>query len=333
MNGAQQLAEGIASANPLSIIQGSISLLTSAFDLFNFKDRKASKKVKKHEEAIKKLENAYKQLEWQIGKALGGEVYANQQAAIRNMQEQQAQLQAAWQAEESKKKKDDAKIAEWKEKYADLTRQIQDMIDEISNDLLQTNAKDFATQLGDSLVEAFKTGEDAAKAMETTVNEVLQNIVVNQLKKNFLENQLQSSLERLQKDMGYWDGDNFVFDGLTDEEIAKFKASVSAATSNFNNALQVYQDLFKEMDLGADNSLTGAVKGVSEETANILAGQMNAIRINQLDMSEIMRQQLQQLNQIAANTAYNKYLQRIERIITILETNNSENALRSQGLS
>ena len=333
MNGAQQLAEGIASANPLSIIQGSISLLSSAFDLFNFKDRKASKEEKKHEEAIKKLENAYKQLEWQIDKALGGEVYANQQAAIRNMQQQQAQLQAAWEAEESKKKKDDAKIAEWKEKYADLTRQIQDLIDEISKDLLQTNAKDFATQLSDSLVEAFKTGEDAAKAMETTVNEVLQNIVVNQLKKNFLENQLQSSLERLQKDMGYWDGDNFVFDGLTDEEIAKFKASVSAATSNFNNALQVYQDLFKEMDLGADNSLTGAVKGVSEETANILAGQMNAIRINQLDMSEIMRQQLQQLNQIAANTAYNKYLQRIERIITILETNNSENALRSQGLS
>ena len=76
---------------------------------------------------------------------------------------------------------------------ADLTRQIQDMIDEISNDLLQTNAKDFATQLGDSLVEAFKTGEDAAKAMETTVNEVLQNIVVNQLKKKFLENQLQGA--------------------------------------------------------------------------------------------------------------------------------------------
>ena len=82
-----------------------------------------------------------------------------------------------------------------------------------------------------------------------------------------------------------------------------------------------------------DESLTGAVKGVSEETANILAGQMNAIRINQLDMSAIMRQQLQQLNQIAVNTAYNKYLSRIERIITILEQNQSGNTLRSQGLS
>ena len=334
MNGAQQLAEGIASANPLSIIQGSISLLTSAFDLFNFKDRKASKEVDKHVKAIQNLQNAYKQLEWQIDKALGGDVYKNQQAAIRNMQEQQAQLQAAWEAESSKKNKDDAKIAEWKEKYADLSRQIQDMTDEISKDLLQTNAKDFATQLGDSLVEAFKTGEDAAKAMETTVNEVLQNIVVNQLKKKFLENQLQGALNQLEKDMGYWNGDNFVFDGLSDEEIARFKASVGAATANFNNAMKLYEDLFKELGLDdTDESLTGAVKGVSEETANILAGQMNAIRINQLDMSAIMRQQLQELNQIAANTAYNKYLQRIERIITILESNNSSNALRSQGLS
>ena len=208
------------------------------------------------------------------------------------------------------------------------------MIDEISKDLLQTNAKDFATQLCDSLVEAFKTGEDAAKAMETTVNEVLQNIVVNQLKKKFLENQLQGALNQLEKDMGYWNGDNFVFDGLSDEEIARFKASVGAATANFNNAMKLYEDLFKELGLDdTDESLTGAVKGVSEETANILAGQMNAIRINQLDMSAIMRQQLQELNQIAANTAYNKYLQRIERIITILESNNSSNALRSQGLS
>ena len=98
--------------------------------------------------------------------------------------------------------------------------------------------------------------------------------------------------------------------------------------------MQLYEELFKEMGLDdTDESLTGAVKGVSEETADILAGQMNAIRINQLDMAAIMRQQLQQLNQIAVNTGYNKYLTRIERIITILEQNQSGNTMRSQGLS
>lgn len=334
MDGASQVAQGIATGNPLSVIQGSIGLLSSAFDLFNSRDRKAEKQIKKHQEAIKQLENAYKQLEWQIGKALGGEVYKNQQAAIRNMKEQQEHLKASWEAEESKKKTDHDRVNDFKEQYAELGRQIEDMIDEISNDLLQTTAKDFANDLGDALVEAFSKSEDAAKAMETTVNSVLKNLVVNQLKKKFLENQLQGALDNLEKDMGYWNGDDFVFDGLTKAEIDRFKSAVGAASSNFNQALKQYEEIFKDMGLDdTDESLTGAAKGISEESANILAGQMNAIRINQLDTNEVLRQSLQALNTIAINTSYNKYLSRIERIITILESNQGGNALRSQGLS
>lgn len=334
MDGASQVAQGIATGNPLSVIQGSIGLLSSAFDLFNSRDRKAEKQIKKHQKAIKQLENAYKQLEWQIGKALGGDVYKNQQAAIRNMKEQQEHLKASWEAEESKKKTDHDRVNDFKEQYAELGRQIEDMIDEISNDLLQTTAKDFVNDLGDALVEAFSKSEDAAKAMETTVNSVLKNLVVNQLKKKFLENQLQGALDKLEKDMGYWNGDDFVFDGLTQAEIDRFKSAVGAASSNFNQALKQYEEIFKDMGLDdTDESLTGAVKGVSEETANILAGQMNAIRINQLDANEVLRQSLQALNTIAINTAYNKYLSRIERIITIMESNQGGNALRSQGLS
>lgn len=334
MDGASQVAQGIATGNPLSVIQGSIGLLSSAFDLFNSRDRKAEKQIKKHQKAIKQLENAYKQLEWKIGKALGGEVYKNQQAAIRNMKEQQEHLKASWEAEESKKKTDHDRVNDFKEQYAELGRQIEDMIDEISNDLLQTTAKDFANDLGDALVEAFSKGEDAAKAMETTVNSVLKNLVVNQLKKKFLENQLQGALDKLEKDMGYWNGDDFVFDGLTQAEIDRFKSAVGAASSNFNQALKQYEEIFKDMGLDdTDESLTGAAKGISEESANILAGQMNAIRINQLDTNEVLRQSLQALNTIAINTAYNKYLSRIERIITIMESNQGGNALRSQGLS
>ena len=334
MDGASQVAQGIATGNPLSVIQGSIGLLSSAFDLFNSRDRKAEKQIKKHQKAIKQLENAYKQLEWQIGKALGGEVYKNQQAAIRNMKEQQEHLKASWEAEERKKKTDHDRVSDFKEQYAELGRQIEDMIDEISNDLLHTTAKDFANDLGDALVEAFSKGGDAAKAMGTTVNSVLKNLVVNQLKKKFLENQLQGALDNLEKDMGYWNGDDFVFDGLTQAEIDRFKSAVGAASSNFNQALKQYEEIFKDMGLDdTDESLTGAAKGISEESANILAGQMNAIRINQLDTNEVLRQSLQALNTIAINTAYNKYLSRIERIITIMESNQGGNALRSQGLS
>ena len=333
IEGAGQLASGIATGNPLAIIQGSIGLLTSAFDLFNTKDRKAEKQIKKHQEAISQLEKAYTQLSWAIDKALGGDVYKHQQAAIRNMKEQQEHLRASWEAEISKKKTDWDRVDDFKEQYAELERQIADMYDEISNDLLQTTASDFATQLADGLTTAFKAGEDSAKAFEDTVNTVLQNIVVNQLKKKFLEQQLQGALDQLEGSMGYWNGDDFVFDGLTDAEIAAFKAKVQAAANNYEQALGIYSDLFKDLNIDdSEDSLTGAVKGVSEETASLVAGQMNAIRINQLETTSILRQQLQTLNTIAQNTAYNRYLARIERIITILE-NNSGDSLRSQGLS
>lgn len=334
LSGASQAAEGIASGNPLAVIQGSITLLSSAFDLFNSRDRRAEKSIKRHKEQIDILSNAYKQLEWNINKALGGEVYKNQQAAIRNMQQQQAHLYGMINDERSKKHTDDGKIREYQEQIAELNRSIQDMLDDIANDLLQTNAKDFSTQLSENLVGAFEKGEDAAKAFEDTVNEVLKNAIVNQLKKKFLEQQLQGALDNLTNSMGYWNGDDFVFDGLTDSEIAAFKAKVQAAANNFNQALGIYSDLFKDLtnEEDADTSLTGAVKGVSEETASLLAGQMNAVRINQLEIKDILRQQLLVLNTIAANTAFNKHLAKIDRIITILESNGGD-SLRSQGLA
>ena len=333
LDGASQISQGIATGNPLSVIQGSIGLLSSAFDLFNSRDRKAEKQIKKHQQAIKDLENAYKQLEWQIDKALGVDVYEGQMQAIHNMEAQRQHLQQMWEAEESKKKTDHDRVRDFKEQYADLGRQIEDMYDSISKDILQTDAKDFAGSLSDSLVEAFKKGEDASKAFETTVNEVLQNAVVNQLKKRFLEQQLQGALDQLESNMGYWNGDNFVFDGLTDSEIEAFKRKVQAAANNYNQALGIYSDLFKDItgDEEDDTSLTGAVKGVTEETASIVAGQMNAIRINQLEATAVLRQSLQQLNMIAANTQYNRYLVKIDRIISLLEK--SGDSLRSQGLS
>ena len=190
--------------------------------------------------------------------------------------------------------------------------------------------------MGDALVEAFGKGEDAAKAFDTTVNDILKNAVLNQLKKNFLERQLQGALDKLQADMGYWNGDTFVFDGLTDAEKAAFKNQVKGITAGFEEAMKVYEDLFKDVTddaTEADTSLTGSVKGVSEETASQVSGQMNAIRINQMEATDILRQQLAALSTIARNTAYNFHLAKLDRIVTLLESSASDASLRSQGLS
>ena len=314
----------------LVVVQAVASFVSS---IFGNKDKKIEKQIGKWKDAVNDLKNAYTQLAWEIDKTLGSTVYKSQKTAIKNMEAQKAYLQQMWRAEESKKKTDGDKVREYKEQYAELTRQISDMYDEIANDILQTDAKEFATSLGGALVEAFEKGTDASKAFEQTVNEVLKNAIVNQLKKRFLEEQLQGALNNLTNNMGYWNGDDFVFDGLTDTEIAQFKAKVQAAANNFNSALGVYKDLFKELTDDADSSLTGSVKGVTEETASLVAGQMNAMRINQLEATAVLRQSLQALNTIAMNTQYNKYLTKIDRVITLLERSTSDSSLRSQGLS
>ena len=321
----------------LAIIQAALVVVQAVVNVVKSivgnQDAKLEKQIEKWKGAVDDLKNAYAQLSWEIDKALGGQVYKTQQAAIKNMQQQQAYLENMWKAEQDKKKADSDKVRDYKEQYAELERQIADMYEEIANDIVQTDAKGFAEELGDALAEAFEKGKDASKAFEETVNDVLKNAIINQLKKNFLEQQLQGALDQLEGSMGYWNGDEFIFDGLTDAEIAAFKAKVQAAANNYEQALGIYSDLFKDLNIEeSDDSLTGAVKGVSEETASIIAGQMNAVRINQLETTSILRQQLQTLNTIAANTAYNRYLAKIERIITILE-NNSGDSLRSQGLS
>ena len=323
----------------LAIIQAALVVVQAVMNvvksIFGNKDGKIEKQISKWKGAVDDLKNAYAQLSWEIDKALGGQVYKTQQAAIKNMQEQQAYLEKMWQAEESKKKTDSDKIRDYKEQYAELGRQIEDMYDEIANDIVQTDAKDFATQLGDSLAEAFGKGEDASKAFEQTVNDVLKNAIINQLKKNFLEQQLQGALDQLQRSMGYWNGDEFVFDGLTDYEIEQFKNKVAAAKNGYMQAMEVYKDLFKDLtgEEETEDSLSGAVKGVSEETANIVAGQLNAIRVNQVEAVEVMRQQLMSLNQIANNTSYNYHLAKLDRVVSLLESMGADGTMRAQGLS
>ena len=333
LDGIGQLAKGIASSNPLSIIQGSISILTSVFDLFNIKDRQAERQIKKHAQALKELETAYNQLYWAIDRALGTDVYKSQQEAISNMRKQQKELLAMIDAENSNKKTDKNKISAYREQYAELERNIADMLTSISDDLAQTDAKTFADELGDALVEAFGRGEDAAEAFNDVVNNVLKNAVVSQLKKNFLETQLQNTLAELEKSMGYWtDSGDFIFEGLSDTEIQNFKDKVASIAGNYSQALEIYSDLLKDIySTDSESSLSGAVKGVTEETASMVAGQINAVRINQMEATEILRQNLSALNRIADNTAYNRFLVEIRDEIKAMRSAND--SLRSQGLS
>lgn len=327
---AGQLAEGIATMNPVSMIQGGIGLISSAFNVFNVHDRKAERAIQKHAAAVKDLETAYKALEHSVKSALGETVYDNQKALINNMRQQQAHLAEMAREEEGKKKSDGDKVKEYREQYAELGRQIEDTIAEIAQSITQTTAKDLANQLADALVEAYGKGEDAATAFEEVSRQVMQNAVKNALKLQFLEKPLQNAIKQLQRDMGFDNEGNGSFDGLTQSEQNRFKNAVAAIGANFAEAMKMYEGLFKELEDAGDptTSLSGAIKGASQESIDLLAGQTNAVRVNQVESIEILRQQLVYLELIASRIGTsNRHLESIDNKI-----GKDYDPLRSQGL-
>lgn len=332
---AGQLATGIATGNPLGIIQGSIGLISSAFEVFNFRDRRAERAIKKHAAAVEELGRVYKALEHDVDKALGESVYDNQKALINNMREQQAHLRAMWQEEEGKKKTDSDKVNQYKEQYEELGRQIEDTIAEITESVTQTSAKDLATQLADAIAESYADGfnsDNVKNAIEKVTNQVLGNAVKNALKKQFLEQQLQSAVKQLQRDMGFDEEGGGSFDGLTPEEQQRFKDRVNSIAQGYAEALKLYEDLFKDLDDTGDptTSLSGAIKGASQESIDLLAGQTNAVRVNQVQQIEILRQQLIHLANIDGKLSVsNRHLEQIEKNTS----GSASDPLRAQGIT
>ena len=330
LEGAGQFAAGYASMNPVQMVSGAVGFLSSAFDLFNTRDRKAEKSIKKHQEAVTKLGYAYNALEHAVDSALGETVYQNQNAMIQNLRAQQNEIQGMINDEISKKKTDWGRVDEFREQYAEAGRQIEDLIKEITESITQTSATELADELANALVEAFDGGENAAKAFGEVANDVIKNAVVNALKLQFLEQPLQKAIKQLQKDMGFDEEGNGSFNGLTETEQARFKQAIQAAGANFAAAMDMYKDLFEQLDEDDPSTLSGAIKGASQESIDLLAGQTNAVRVNQVTSLQLLRQQLTHLANMDTTLGVIS-----GRLLTIINkiTNTPTDDLRSQGIT
>ena len=154
--------------------------------------------------------------------------------------------------------------------------------------------------------------------------------VVNALKLQFLEQPLQKAIKQLQKDMGFDEEGNGSFNGLTETEQARFKQAIQAAGANFAAAMDMYKDLFEQLDEDDPSTLSGAIKGASQESIDLLAGQTNAVRVNQVTSLQLLRQQLTHLANMDTTLGVIS-----GRLLTIINkiTNTPTDDLRSQGIT
>lgn len=206
------------------------------------------------------------------------------------------------------------------EEYAQAMEEMKGIIKSVAGDL--------GTSLESTLVNAFKNGSDAAMDFKDVVNDVLQSLFM----KEIITPYFQSYFDKLQSEMqSSMDGG----DGSWMDDIMRFSENVGPA---FGGAIDMMKDFDKAMqDAGfkgfsagtADTSLSGAIKGVSEETASIIAGQMNAIRINQAESLRLMNESARYWAEIAANTSYNRYLEGIHADIKAMRSSGSD--LKAKG--
>lgn len=330
---AGELAMGIATGNPLQIIQGSIGMITSAFKVFNTHDRQADRQIAKHAENLRKLEESYNDLEKSIDKALGSGRYTTTQNAIRNLEEQQKEIAKQAQLERDKKKSDPEKVKEYEQALKDAKEQQAELISQLREDILGIDAKSAAEQLGQAFVDAFREGEDAIEAFGKKADDIVAGIMQRMLVQKLLEQPLGNLLDRYTKKW-YDDRGNFIGFDTVIRDADSMGKEIKGLGEGFAKAMESLPDDIRKYFTGdtapgESDSLSGAIKGVSEETASKLGGQINAIRMNQAEATEILRMQLMHLSVIARNSDYNKHLKSIDDKLGRMETSGS---LRSQGL-
>lgn len=331
--GAKDAVMGFASGNYLQGVTGAITAIGSAVSYFaGMKDRRAERTIKKHQTAIKDLESSYKDLQHQINKSFGEGSFQAQEQSIENMKQQQQELYAIIDAERSKKKSDPEKIRAAEEQIKALDRSIDQTIDNMRKQLLATDAKEIATRLGDALVSAFENGTSAAKAWSKSVNDIVNDIVKNILVQKVIYEPVSKIANKY---TARWVDESGKFNGfdIIMEDMKKFDEDMKGLYPSLEGVFNAFKDKMKftKEEEEQDRGLTGAVKGVSQETASLIEGQLNAIRMHQTDAINILSAQLMTLQEVSHNTSFNRFLEGIHNELKAINSASAD-PLRAKGL-
>lgn len=254
-----------------------------------------------------------------------GGAYGYQRAL---MQEQLSEVEQQRRDELDKKKTDDSKVEDYNNQIAELKQQIKDFAEDAADSLYGINLKDWASQLGDALYEAWQKGEDGAEAFKKKAAEIMGDVMNSVLKLAILEPAMKNLQTKLfgEDGMSGMFGSDFSLDDNELESIADYLMGVSSKTDDYYDALDKLNEYMEKkygvsMKEEAESSgLSKGIEGVTEDTANLLASYLNSVRADVAAKLVLVRQivdeyfpranflaeaQLTELKAISRNTANN----------------------------
>jgi hypothetical protein len=245
-------------------------------------------------------------------------------AELASLKAQKDELQSQRNSENEKKKKDNSKIADYDQQIKEMELQIDSFAKDFLKDIYSIDFKSWASELTDAVVGAWEKGEDAVEAYKEKVKDMVKDVTKNIVTQKIMENALRKPLGYLTdilKDKGKLDETDM--DHLANLLYKAGDEAVPQITGIFEALKKRGLDL---RDNSSSSSTKNSIKSITEETADILASYLNAVRLDVSviremqgkfipEMSEIAKSQLTQLNLISQNTLRNAdAAERIEKI-------------------
>ena len=200
--------------------------------------------------------------------------YADQLALLHA---QEDELRKQRQAEEDKKKTDKDKLADYDQQIKEMELQIKTFAQDFLKDVYSIDMKSWASTLTDTIVSAWAKGEDAVDAYKKKVKDMVRDVTKNIVSQKIMEKALEKPLEWLTS----------VLDkkGQLDEtDMNDFADKLYQVGENVVPQLTGIFDALKEKGLdlreNGSSSTTNSIKGITEETSDLLCSYVNDIRLN-----------------------------------------------------
>jgi len=317
-------ASSFASGNVLGGVTGAVSGITGIISsIANFHDKKLDKAIERSELKVKQLENAYKNLERTINRQLGAITERQSREMLSSLKRQRDELEEQMRMESEKKDSDPMKIEDYKAQIAELNDQIQYFYEDLMSEQFGIDLKDWASQISDAITEAFSKGEDAAKAFDDTVANIMRNIVNEMFKMTLVEpaleqlremlygnanmtseidkqidalhmesvntsdrnkrNEIMRKIQALQKERKKYEG--VLLDGELSEEDINL---IADSFEDMKEKIPQWEELWDKINEAtggildqteeANEGLSGEMQGITEDTADLLASYINAVR-------------------------------------------------------
>ena len=222
----------------------------------------------------------------------------------------------------------DSEFRDYLEKLIQYGEKADDMIEALTEKLTGNKFSDLVSSWGDAMSAMANSSDNLIEHFEGN----LKKTILNSMIENIYGDKIKALLEKTKKYGDPNGGTENIKDSngnVISEYTGAEYADVKNSTEDLSKQIEATRDFLKKTYGWSDNSSSSSrnsVKGITEETADILLSYVNAIRLDcsvmraeqakyYPEMSEIAKSQLTQLNAIARNTLRNAdAAERIERI-------------------